>query len=210
MEEWIKEQIQYNRTIYIYNNSRKYTKCAFNECKCSPTFLSFIKYIYSPNNDLIFSDLHGINKSWTNFTTRIFYRSTNAPINIPLVYDFLESMDKLIEMKDTQVFDKIIEFFKTCDTNTWSEHADEKSYYMIYLLSWFEKNLNSLMGIIDIQYEYKTLNRPNTYANIISNISLINQLIQNWYKLNNHLTLANCLQIKKFIKDWNKIFSLLF
>ncbi len=205
MEEWINEQLKYNRTIYIYNNSRKFTKCAFNECRCSPTFLSFIKYIYYPNTDLIFSDLHGINKTWTDFTTRIFYRSSNAPINIPTVYDFLESMDKLIEMKDTQVFDKIIEFFQTCETNKWSEHSDQKSYYVIYLLTWLERNFNLLMSINDIQYEYKTLNRPNTYANTVANINQINILIQNWHKQNNNLILANCLQIKNIIKKWNGI-----
>ncbi len=210
MEDWIREQIKLHRTIYIYNNVSKYTKCAFNDSIYSNTFLTFLKYIYKPNTDIIFSDLHGINKSWTNFTTRIYYRSPNAPINTNKIYEFLDLMDILVKNNDIDIFNQILQFFENCTNSIWSEHADENQYYIFYLLCWLEHNLNSLLGIIDIQLEYKKLNKNDNYQNIMYKLGLINHKITVWFEQNIKTVLCGCLQLKSFRNKWrNNIIPLL-
>lgn len=216
MEEWIKEQIKFGRTICLYDNNWN-PIFKINPIKYNKTLLNFIENEYDPSKHHLLGDNHNLYGKITTYHYYTHYPSINNPMEIFQVYNYLDEIEKLLKTPHWRALGKESEIlpneimdivWKKFYSDLIIEKLDNylnllngdldyyyRNYYIYYFLCWIEKNFDLIFSKLD-------------YSNI-----LVKKLLEN---INNELYKIKerdfsfeikCPQIKDLFEKWkNNIF----
>jgi hypothetical protein len=221
MEEWIKEQIKFNRTICLYDeNWNPFFKIKTLEYKES--LLNFIISEYDKDKHHLLSDNNLLydKKIYPNYYTH--FPNYNNPINIYNIYIYLNEFKILLQKphwkhlgKHSMIFPneimdiiwknyyiniiitKINNFYIIVNNILILKY---KNYYIYCLLCWIETNFDLIFSKLNYKEKNNSVLQLLKYINY-NIIEIQNKNFSFEYK---------CPQIKNLFFKWNSILSLYF
>jgi len=214
MEDWIKDQIKFGRTICLYD---KYWKPIYliNPINYNKSLLHFIQDTFDPNSNHLIADNKNLRCGVPGFNFYTYFPNKNNPMEIFEVFSYFEEINTLLKTphwshlgKESRIFpdeimddiwqkfysDIIVERIKTFfNLLTWKFDRYYRNYYVYLLLCWIEKNFDNIFSrLILTDNNVKTL-----FGMIYNEIMAI--------KKRNYTFEANCPQFKELFRKFMTI-----
>ena len=171
MENWIKEQIKFGRTICLYDSNWN-PIYQINPIKYKNSLLQFIKDTYEPNLHHLIADNKNMNIAVQGYHFFTYYPNQNNPIEIYKVHNYLEEIDILLKTPNwnelgkssllpDELMDKIWGLFYSdiiverinnfFYLLMWKLDRYYRNYYVYCLLCWMERNFGLIFGRLDMR-----------------------------------------------------------
>lgn len=210
MEDWIKEQIKFGRTICLYDN-HWFPIFKINPIKYKKSLLNFILDEYDSSYHLL-ADNKNMRNNIRGSNFYIYYPNQNNPIQIHKISSYLEEIIILLQTqhwsslgKESKILpdelmddiwrnfysnliaERINNFFNMIDND-----MDDffKNYYVYCLLIWMERNFDLLFS--------KLILRDRMVRKMLEKIDgEINGIRKRDYSFE-----ANCPQFKELCRKW--------
>lgn len=192
MEDWIKDQIKFGRTICLYDN--KWSPIyQINPISYKESLLDFIQDTFDPTLHYLISDNKNIQGRITGYNYYTYFPNQNNPIEINKIFNYFEEIEMLLQTphwrklgKESLIFpNEIMDvIWKKFYSDLIVERINKffyllvfkfdlyyRNYYVYLFLCWLEKNFDLIFS--NLIYEDKSvvllLEKINEEINSIKN-----------------------------------------
>ena len=215
MEQWIKEQIKFGRTICLYD-SNWYPIFKINPIQYNDTLLNFIENEFDPTKHHLLGDNHNLYGKITSYNYYTHYPNINNPLEIYQIYNYLNELELLLtkphwrslgkksEILPNEIMDIIWNYYSNLIANSINYYFyifngnlyhNNKNYYIYCLLCWIEKNFDLIFS----KFDYMNKSVIELLENINDELCKI--------KKRDYSFEIKCPQIKELFNKWeNNIF----
>lgn len=172
MENWIKEQIRFGRTICLFDNNWN-PILQINPVEYKKSLLDFIEDTFEPNLHHLIADNNKLKMGISGYNFYIYYPNQNNPVELYEVFSYFEEIDELLktthwknigtesDLFPDEIMDKIWnDFYSDIIVERINNFfyligikLDRyyRNYYVYCLLCWIERNFEIIFTKLDME-----------------------------------------------------------
>jgi len=216
MENWLKEQIKFGRSICLYDKEWNPVYC-INPIQYKDSFFNFISETFDPNIHHLIADNKNLRAKIPGYQFYTYFPNRNNPMEIWKIFDYFEEINSLLKtphwkdigkestMLPNEIMDhiwknfysnviveRINNFFHLIN---WKMDLYYENYYIYCLVCWIEQHFELIFSKLDLldQKVIKMLKKIESETDKI--------------KKRDYSFESKCPQFLSFCHKWNKVFA---